>query len=51
MTKGVLNPSIGAALVMESAVITSKIDPETIEPGKWRIPTAAGAPTIARLRP
>lgn len=51
MTKDVLNPRIGAALVMESAVITSKIDPEQIEPGKWRISTGEGEPMIARLRP
>jgi hypothetical protein len=50
MTKGVLNPLIGAALVMESAVITSKIDPETIEPGKWRISTDGGGQAITRLR-
>jgi hypothetical protein len=50
MTKGVLSPRIGAALLMESAVITSKIDPETIEPGKWRIDAGEGALPIARLR-
>jgi hypothetical protein len=52
MTKGTLSPRIGAALLMESAVITSKIDPETIEPGKWHISTgeAADAEPITRLR-
>ena len=50
MTKGVLNPKIGAALVMESAVITSKIDPETIEPGKWRIEPGVIEPPVTRLR-
>jgi hypothetical protein len=50
MTKAVLNPRIGAALLMESAVITSKIDPETIEPGKWRIDAGEGALPIARQR-
>jgi hypothetical protein len=50
MTKQVLNPSIGAALVMESAVITSKIDPELIEPGKWRIETGNSQQPIIRLR-
>ena len=50
MTKGVLNPRIGTALLMESAVITSKTDPETIEPGKWRIETGEGAAPINRLR-
>jgi hypothetical protein len=50
MTKDVLNPGIGAALVMESAVITSKIDPELIEPGKWRIDTGESATPITRLR-
>jgi hypothetical protein len=50
MTKGVLNPRVSASLVMESAIITSKIDPETIEPGKWRIPTGEAAGPITRLR-
>jgi hypothetical protein len=50
MTKGVLNPRIGAALVMESAVITSKIDPENIESGKWRIDTGEAGQVITRLR-
>jgi hypothetical protein len=50
MTKGVLNPRISAALIMESAVITSKIDPETIEPGKWRINSGETAAPITRLR-
>jgi len=50
MTKQVLNPSISAALVMESAVITSKIDPEMVEPGKWRIETRNSQQPITRLR-
>jgi hypothetical protein len=50
MTKGVLNPKIGAALIMESAVITSKIDPERIEPGKWRINAGEGERAVTRLR-
>ncbi len=50
MTKGTLSPRIGAALLMESAVITSKIDPESIEPGKWRITTVESAQPITRLR-
>jgi hypothetical protein len=50
MTKQVLNPSVSAALIMESAVITSKIDPELIEPGKWRISSAKGERAVTRLR-
>jgi hypothetical protein len=50
MTKQALNPSISAALVMESAVITSKIDPKLIEPGKWRIETGNSQKPITRLR-
>jgi hypothetical protein len=50
MTKQVLNPSISAALIMESAVITSKIDPELIEPGKWRIALGEAEHTFTRLR-
>lgn len=50
MTKQVLNPPIGATLIMESAVITSKIDPEFVEPGKWRIETGNSQQPITRLR-
>jgi hypothetical protein len=50
MSKAALHPRISAALVMESAVITSKIDPEMIEPGKWRIDTLEAGPGITRLR-
>lgn len=50
MTKQVLNPSIGAALVMESAVTTSKIDPQLVEPGKRRIETGNSRQPITRLR-
>ena len=50
MSQNALHARISATLVMESAVITSKVDPETIEPGKWRIQTGEGGPAIARLR-
>jgi hypothetical protein len=50
MTKAILNPRISTSLAMESAIIFSKIDPETIEPGKWRIDTGETAQSIARLR-
>ena len=49
MTKDTLKPRIGATLVMESAVITSKVDPETIDPGKWRISTGEAEDPITRL--
>jgi len=50
MTKQTLNPSIGAAIVMESAVITSKINPELVEPGKWRIDASNTQQPVLRLR-
>jgi hypothetical protein len=50
MSKTALHPRISAALVMESAVITSKVNPETIEPGKWRFTTEQGTLKVARLR-
>ena len=50
MTKSTLDPRLAYGLVMESAVITWKIDPETIEPGKWRIGAVAGKVTIERLK-
>jgi hypothetical protein len=49
MSQNALHARISAALVMESAVITSKIDPEKVNPGKWRISTAEGAAAITRL--
>jgi hypothetical protein len=50
LTKDVLNPRISFALVMESAIISSKIDPERIEPGKWDIRAAAGGLAVRRIR-
>lgn len=50
MTKDDFNPSISAMLVMESAIITSKIDPELIEPGKWHIDSSETSEPVTRLR-
>jgi hypothetical protein len=50
MTRQALNPSVGATLILESAIITSKINPELVEPGKWRIDTGNSQRPITRLR-
>ena len=50
MTKDVMDPRIGFALALESAVISSEVDPEQIEPGKWDIQAAAGRVTVRRTR-
>ena len=50
MIKDVLAPQIAFALCMESAVISSKLDPERIEPGKWELQPVAGRLTVRRLR-
>ena len=50
MTKDVVNPRIAFALALESAVISSKVDSEQIEPGKWDIQAAAGRLTVRRIR-
>lgn len=50
MTKDVLDPRISFALAMESAVISSKFDPERVEPGKWEVRAAAGRLAVRRLR-
>jgi len=42
MMKEVLDPRISLPLMMESAVISSKLDPELIEPGKWALETDGG---------
>ncbi len=50
ITKQTLDPTIGAALVMESAIIASKFDPGLVEPGKWRIEAGNSQQPITRLR-
>ena len=49
LIKDALNPRISFALAMESAVIASKINPEIIEPGKWKIEVSAGKLKVTRL--
>jgi len=49
LIKDALNPRIAFALAMESAVIASKINPEIIEPGKWKIEVSAGKLKVTRL--
>ena len=50
MMKDVMDPRIAFALALEAAVISSKVDPEQIEPGKWDIRPAAGRLTVRRIR-
>ena len=50
MTKDVLDPRIAFALALESAVISSKVDPEKIDRGKWDIEATAGRLTVRRIR-
>src|SRR5207237_1434585 len=50
MTKDVLDPRIAFALALESAVISSKVDPQSIEPGKWDIQADAGRLTVRRIK-
>jgi hypothetical protein len=50
MTKDVLDPRIAFALALESAVISSKVDPEQIAPGTWDIEAVAGRLTVRRIR-
>jgi hypothetical protein len=49
MMKDVMDPRVAFALALESAVISAKIDPERIEPGKWDIQAAAGRLTVRRI--
>ena len=37
MSKAMLDPALGCALAMEAAIITSKVDPKTVVPGRWII--------------
>jgi hypothetical protein len=37
LTKTVLDPGAAVALVLESALIGSRLDPERIDPGRWKL--------------
>ena len=42
MVKEVLAPETAASLFVEAALVCSKIDPETVEPGRWNFDAANG---------
>ncbi len=48
LTKDVLHPRISFALAMESAVISSKVDPELVAPGNWDFHATAGSLAVKR---
>jgi hypothetical protein len=50
MMKDVMDPRIAFALALESAVISSKVDPERVAPGTWDIQAAAGRLTVRRVK-
>ena len=37
LAKDALPPAQALALVMESALVASRLDPELIDPGRWRL--------------
>ena len=43
-----LNPRIGVGLVMESAIIASRLDPEVADPGRWEVSPARGGLSVKR---
>lgn len=42
------NLRIGMMLVMESAIIASRLDPESVDPGRWNVAPARGGLSITR---
>jgi hypothetical protein len=48
-TRDRLDPRIGIALVMESALIAARLDPETVDPGRWDLAPAAGGLSVQLL--
>lgn len=49
LTKDALDPRITARIIVEAAVIASKIHPDTVTPGRWKIAASAAGVTVARL--
>jgi hypothetical protein len=49
MSKDTVDPAAGAALIMESAIIASKLDPDVIDPGRWTLGPNGGGLQVARI--
>jgi hypothetical protein len=47
--QNVLAPDIAYAMVMEAAIVTSKVFPDTVEPGKWALDGRDGKLTVRRM--
>lgn len=48
MSASAIDPAVAAALVMESAIIGSKVDPNLVEAGRWKIAPSSRGLQIAR---
>lgn len=48
MTREAVDPARAAGLVMESAIIASKLDPDLVDPGRWRLAPGARGLQIVR---
>jgi hypothetical protein len=48
LTKDVIEPGAAVALVMESALVASRLDPERIEPGRWKLAPGRAGLQIAK---
>jgi hypothetical protein len=48
LTSDKLNPRIGMTLVMESAIIASRLDPDSIDPGRWEVAATRGGLSVTR---
>ncbi len=43
MSSATIDPLVGAGLMMEGAIIASKLDPDLVDPGRWKVgPSARG---------
>jgi hypothetical protein len=48
MSANAIDPQVAASLVMEAAIIASKLDPDLVEPGRWKVAPSARGLQIAR---
>ena len=48
MASATIDPLVCAGLMMEAAIIASKLDPDLVEPGRWKVAPSERGLQIAR---
>ena len=48
MSKDLIDPGVALGLVMESALVASRLDPELVDPGRWKLAPGRAGLQIAK---